>query len=181
MRPQAASSPEPTASKLHGRLVIKDAGAWHTTELWICRLQSSDHQSLTMDLSKGHLTLFVSVWSPDKTPCVSLASASKIIMGKRSQPFQLGSFQDSTVGRGGEDHSRCYRKKRKPRRCSTSLPSPFADSTLKNIICYRCCETHCPGQGKSLGKEFIYVCQSVEFINLTIWKFYLDPVHILNN
>lgn len=121
------------------------AGVCHTAELWIWRLQSSDHPSLTKDSSKGHLTLFVIVWSPDKTPCVSLASASKIIMGKRSQPFQLGSFQDSTVGRGGEDHSRCYRKKRKPRRCSISLPSPLADSTLKKIICYSRWETHCPG------------------------------------
>lgn len=134
-----------------------------------------------MDSSKGHLTLLVSVWSLDKTPCVSLASASKIIMGKRSQPFQLGSFQDSTVRRRGEDRSRCYRKKRKPRRRSISLPSPLADSTLKKTICYSCYETHCPGQGKSLGKGFIYVCQSVEFINLIIWKFYLYPVHVLNN
>lgn len=98
-------------------------------------------------------------------------------MGKRTQPFQLGSFQDSTVG----ERTLADVTGRKESRGEAVFP-PITSHWfyIKEIICYSCCETHCPGEGKPLGKS-ICVCQSVEFINLIIWEFNLDPVHVLKN
>lgn len=82
------------ASKLHGWLVMKDAGsAAHSRAAFRHRIISVPNNGIL----QGAFNRVVIVHSLDKTPCISLASASKIIMGKRTQPFQLGSFQDSTL------------------------------------------------------------------------------------